>query len=209
MMTPQQGIPAKPVVNVLKDKLSLTYDMSYGARKMPNEPTTTAKKPKLYKIKGVGILQEGQMDSDYTVYMDINQLKSLIKDNAKYTKNIDRQTLAQQLSYQSARVKVKDIKYITPVQNQIKEMGFQTFSLNDVLESMKKTSNTLQIILSGIGAVSLLVAALGITNTMVMSIYERTREIGIMKVIGASIKDIQRLFLFESGMIGFLEARWA
>jgi len=48
------------------------------------------------------------------------------------------------------------------------------------------------------------VAALGITNTMIMSIYERTREIGIMKVIGAALKDIKRLFLFEAGMIGFL-----
>ncbi len=52
--------------------------------------------------------------------------------------------------------------------------------------------------------VSLLVAAIGITNTMVMSIYERTKEIGVMKVIGASLRDIKRLFLFESAIIGLL-----
>jgi ABC-type antimicrobial peptide transport system permease subunit len=58
-------------------------------------------------------------------------------------------------------------------------------------------------VLGGIGAVSLFVAALGITNTMVMSIYERTREIGVMKVLGAELPVIKKLFLFEAGMIGF------
>jgi ABC-type antimicrobial peptide transport system permease subunit len=67
---------------------------------------------------------------------------------------------------------------------------------------MKKTSRTIQAILAGIGAVSLLVAAIGITNTMVMSIYERTREIGIIKVLGANIRDIKKLFLIEAGLIG-------
>ena len=61
----------------------------------------------------------------------------------------------------------------------------------------------MQIILGGIGGISLLVAAIGITNTMVMSIYERTKEIGVMKVIGAKISDIRNLFLLEAGMIGF------
>ncbi|MFA7463280.1 MAG: FtsX-like permease family protein, partial [Anaerovoracaceae bacterium] len=56
----------------------------------------------------------------------------------------------------------------------------------------------------GIGAISLLVAALGIANTMIMSIYERTKEIGVMKVIGANLRDIRKMFLLEAGMIGFL-----
>ncbi|MBC3797977.1 FtsX-like permease family protein [Acetobacterium tundrae] len=53
-----------------------------------------------------------------------------------------------------------------------------------------------QILLGGIGGVSLLVACIGIVNTMTMSIYERTKEIGIMKVIGASISDIRNMFIF-------------
>ena len=56
--------------------------------------------------------------------------------------------------------------------------------------------------LGGIGAVSLLVAAIGIANTMMMSIYERTKEIGVMKVIGCGLFDIQQMFLIEAGMIG-------
>ena len=85
---------------------------------------------------------------------------------------------------------------------EIKDMGFEAYSLADFLDSMQKTMTTIQAVLGGIGAVSLLVAALGITNTMIMSIYERTKEIGIIKVIGAALSDIGKIFLFEAGVIG-------
>ena len=61
-----------------------------------------------------------------------------------------------------------------------------------------------QAVLGGIGAVSLLVAAIGIANTMMMSIYERTKEIGVMKVIGCSLKNIRQMFLLEAAFIGFV-----
>ena len=61
----------------------------------------------------------------------------------------------------------------------------------------------LRLVLGAIGAISMVVAAISITNTMVMAIYERTKEIGIMKVIGASLKDIKGLFLTEAAFIGF------
>ena len=61
-----------------------------------------------------------------------------------------------------------------------------------------------QAVLGGIGAVSLFVAAIGITNTMMMSIYERTKEIGVMKVLGCDLRNIRSLFLMEAGFIGFI-----
>ena len=83
-------------------------------------------------------------------------------------------------------------------------MGFQTHSNAEYLESMKKQSAMIQAVLGGIGAISLLVAAIGIANTMMMSIYERTREIGVIKVLGCDLKNIKQMFLMEAGFIGFL-----
>ena len=74
----------------------------------------------------------------------------------------------------------------------------------DSLEGIENTSRTIQAILGGIGGITLFVAAIGITNTMVMSIYERTREIGIIKVIGASFGDVRALFLTEASLIGLM-----
>ena len=62
----------------------------------------------------------------------------------------------------------------------------------------------IQAVLGGIGAVSLFVAAIGIANTMMMSIYERTKEIGVMKVLGCDMGNIRNMFLIESGFIGFM-----
>lgn len=72
------------------------------------------------------------------------------------------------------------------------------------MESNQKTMGMIQAVLGGIGAVSLFVAAIGITNTMMMSIYERTKEIGVMKVLGCDLRNIRSLFLMEAGFIGFI-----
>lgn len=199
----------KPKVDVMNDKLVMTFDMSYGDKKTAGiggstEEGQSAKPSKVYKVKVVGLIKEGSADKDYCVYMNIYELKKLIKENNKNQRSQQGQVYGSlQDGYQRAMVKVKDMNDVQEVQNQIKEMGFEAYSLTDYLESMKKTSATMQMVLGGIGAVSLFVAALGITNTMTMSIYERTREIGVMKVIGASLGDIRGIFLFESGMIGF------
>jgi ABC-type antimicrobial peptide transport system permease subunit len=72
------------------------------------------------------------------------------------------------------------------------------------IEQSQKTYNMIQLVLGGIGAVSLVVAAIGIANTMMMSIYERTKEIGVIKVLGCDLRTIRNMFLLESGFIGFL-----
>jgi len=81
-------------------------------------------------------------------------------------------------------------------------MGYNAWGLAESLREMQNITDSLQMLLGAIGAVSLFIAAIGISNTMIMSIYERTREIGVMKVIGASLKDIKRLFLLEASLIG-------
>ena len=73
----------------------------------------------------------------------------------------------------------------------------------EYMEAMQKELLTVEAVLGGIGAVSLLVAAIGIANTMMMSIYERTKEIGVIKVLGCSLRNIKEMFLMEAAFIGF------
>ena len=86
----------------------------------------------------------------------------------------------------------------------IRSLGYDVYTNVEYINGMKKTLGMVQAVLGGIGAVSLLVAAIGIANTMMMAIYERTKEIGVMKVIGCSLKNIRQLFLLEAAFIGFI-----
>ncbi|MBF8982856.1 ABC transporter permease [Lutibacter sp. B2] len=193
-----------PKVNLINNKLILTGDRQYGEKRSNRD--SDYKPPKPHNIKGVGLLAESNGRNDYSVYMDIDSLQKIIKEDEKTTRdsNNRRSRNRDENKYENIKVKVKDINELQGIQEQIKAMGFQTYSLTDMLKSMKETSKKIGLILGGIGGVSLFVAAIGITNTMIMSIYERTREIGVMKVLGANLSDIKKLFLLEAGMIGLL-----
>ncbi len=112
------------------------------------------------------------------------------------------QQLSNKRSYGSVTVKVRRPQDVEEVEKSIKDMGFQAFSLNDALKGAKKAFILMDVMLSLIGSIALTVASLGIVNTMVMSILERTREIGIMKAIGGSDGDIRKIFLVEASAIG-------
>ncbi len=108
-----------------------------------------------------------------------------------------------EIAYDNLKVVVEDVEKLEDVENAIRKAGFQTQSSAGSAEEIKKTSMIVTLILGGIGSVAFIVSAIGIINTMLMSIYERQKEIGVMKVIGASINDIRSMFLIESGFIGF------
>ena len=106
--------------------------------------------------------------------------------------------------YQRCLVRVKHPSQLASVEAQIQEMGFKTYAVLNRLEKMRAFFIFIDVLLAAVGTVALVVAALGIVNTLVMSVLERTQEIGIYKAIGASDGDLLVLFLAEAGIIGFL-----
>jgi putative ABC transport system permease protein len=110
----------------------------------------------------------------------------------------------QTQGYSAIGIKLTSPKYVEPVREQLEEMGFETFSLTDQIEEIKTVFIFMDLFLFAVGMIAIVVASLGIINTMIMSIMERYKEIGIMKAVGASNKDVKKIFLFESGVIGFM-----
>ena len=106
--------------------------------------------------------------------------------------------------FDQIKVKVSDGDYLEEVRNEIIEAGFLVTSLTDTIDQAKKIFKIIQIILGLFGLVALAVSAIGMFNTMTITLLERTNEIGIMRAIGVTKKDIIMLFLFESMVIGFL-----
>lgn len=110
----------------------------------------------------------------------------------------------QAADYSMASVKVASPKDVEPIKKELESRGYRTFALMDQLQEMRTGFLIMDMFLIAVGMIGITVASLGIVNTMVMSILERYREIGIMKAVGATDGDVQRIFLFESGAIGLL-----
>jgi putative ABC transport system permease protein len=111
---------------------------------------------------------------------------------------------ADEPAYQTLTVKVASAKRTQDVEAEIKRLGYSAFSLNDLLQGAKRAFLILDIVLALIGSIALVISSLGIANTMVMSILERTREIGVMKAIGGSDADVRKIFLIEASAIGLM-----
>src|SRR5215213_2373156 len=104
--------------------------------------------------------------------------------------------------YEMAVVRVVDPARLTEVRQKVTELGFGSFSIVDEIEQIRTVFLIIDSVLGLLGGISLLVASFGIANTMVMSILERTREIGIMKAIGAEDREIKLIFFVEAAVIG-------
>ena len=110
----------------------------------------------------------------------------------------------QREGYDSAIIRSTDVIHAVALTSQLRREGFQVQSLEMVVEVAKRIVTAITVMFSLIASIALLVAMIGIANTMVMAIYERTREIGILKAMGASSREIRRMFMLEAGGIGLI-----
>ncbi|MDD3173600.1 MAG: ABC transporter permease [Herbinix sp.] len=154
-------------------------------------------------LKNIAKMVQTNSEFDYYTYMDINYFKKIFREYCNTLSLQDRKKALKTIqSYNQIKLNVDNINNVEKVQDDIEKLGFTSFSMLQYLLPLQDASKTLQMVLGALGFVSMLASAISIANTMVMSIYERTKEIGIMKVLGCTIKDIRKLFLFEAGMIG-------
>ena len=182
--------PPNPFFNVMTTPIVLEIDKGDG---------TEIKIRQELKITGVTKEDYGKgWETSEGIMMPVAAMKELM------TKVDGNPANAKKLTYSTVLVKCEDISLVTDIEEEIKGMGFYTYSMESMRESMEESSRQVQLMLGGLGAISLFVAAIGITNTMIMSISERTREIGIMKALGCYVRDIRLLFLMEAGAIGLM-----
>ncbi len=201
-----------PDVDYMNKPMFVIFDTDAYYQSKWSSADNSVKPPKKYMIEAAGVV-EGTVDDynnySYSVYTDIEMLKAQLK--RVYKKNpIPGQPTNKKgkpysyFVYDQMIVFVDDMENVTTVQKQITDMGYQANSQMEWIEQSQQTYDMIQLVLGGIGAVSLFVAAIGIANTMMMSIYERTKEIGIIKVLGCDMREIRNMFLIESGFIGFM-----
>ena len=204
-----------PDIDLMHDPIFTIFDTSayYQSMGPTEEGQPAVTPPKKYMIETCGVEApnaEGSWSSyGWYTYCDMDQLIPQLKKIFK-NKVIPGQPQTKtgkpykEIFYNQLLVNVESMDYVMEVQNYLTDLGYEAWSNAEWVESSMKTLGYVQAVLGGIGAVSLFVAAIGITNTMMMSIYERTKEIGVMKVLGCDLRNIRTLFLMEAGFIGFI-----
>lgn len=106
--------------------------------------------------------------------------------------------------YDRAQVKVESNEFLGPTETALVKDGFRVTALSKTVEQASKIFQGIQVVLATFGGIALIVSAIGMFNTMTVTLLERTKEIGIMRTIGASPRDIKLLFVSESIVVGFL-----
>lgn len=148
----------------------------------------------------VGILEEGTRN---TIYMSINSAVNIIDDKEK--NEYDKISVILKEGYdinnvtEIIKAKIMLKRHVTE-----KDIDFSIFNSAEISSMRSDMISTLTTFLTAIAAISLLVGAVGIANTMFTAVLEKTKEIGIMKAIGAKNGDILIIFLFNAAIIGFI-----
>ena len=204
-----------PEVDFMNDPMFVIFDMDayynnkYGGT---DENGTPVPAPKKYVVPACGVMAGGEEEygenSSY-VLCNVNALKKQLTKAFKGKAIPGQPTNSagkpyKEIYYDEAYIRVDDMDHVEEVQEQIRALGLQANSNVEWMNQVKEQSRSIQAALGGIGAVSLFVAAIGIANTMMMSIYERTKEIGVMKVLGCDLSAIRNMFLTEAGFIGLI-----
>jgi len=150
-------------------------------------------------VEGKDEAQEVPINKDYKV-------RGIIEDDASIFAYIPLSEFSSRFAvnyYEKARVKVMGREFLDAVEERVLERGFVVTSLSKTVDQANKIFAGVQVVLALFGAIALIVSAIGMFNTMTVTLLERTKEIGIMRTIGGSPLNIKVMFLMESVIMGF------
>ena len=162
------------------------------------------------RLKVAAVTDGGDYDeSSQQIYCNIDTLIRMLKRNSSDGKIAGQPVDAdgnayKDFIYSSAVVTVDSIDNVDAVVKRLQDMGFQTQNSKEYLDMIKKNVKMIQILLGVVGMIALVVAVIGISNTMTTSVFDRVNEIGILKVLGCDPDELRQVFLFEAGLLGLL-----
>jgi putative ABC transport system permease protein len=203
-------IPVDSLLGQGIEIVTSTLDVQSAARsfmRTSSPPTSIPLREEVVGLKVVGVLGRpsgfGSSRFRAGVFAPIRTAQSIPRLGFTSIRELlDRQ--GDEQGYQSIYVRTSGVDEVGSVRAAVEDMGYGVLAIADQIEEIRQNFLIMDALLGAVGTIALVVAALGITNTMVTSILERTREIGVMKAIGGSERDIRWIFFSEAATIGFL-----
>lgn len=186
-----------PDINWLEAPFTFRPGWSYDEEQDATPDRPAAKE---YRAKVCGLLGPAYDQNSYSIFMSEAAAARIYSENRRRLE-ADGFRMDQ---YENAYINAVDVDAVEDILTAVRDMGFQVYSDTEWINQMQEEQSRQQSQLIAIGLVSLLVSAIGIANTMLASILERRREIGVMKVIGLSVRKINLMFLVEAAMIGLI-----
>lgn len=176
-----------------------------GARAGPGGAGGAAAAPPTRTVTVVGIVREMEAGDRFHVIEDGNAFQAdvFLPDGTARALFLEA-AVNQELGFARALVTVDEARNAPAVEKALREQGWTAFSVASAVESVESTLSMLTVAVAMLTGIALLVAALGIVNTMVTSVLERTREIGLWKAVGATRGQVRRVFLLEAALLGLV-----
>ena len=214
-----------PYVDPMGGNIRLTFDYSALSNEQEaGDDGRAVQSGSLYRLNVTGLCSTLNYTFSTSGFLDRERLEEWIEANPSAaaqqqrsssstssssgsSAESDREKAAEKANgktYDTVWVKVHDVGKVQEIAQTIRDAGFSTYSLNDMLETVRTQSRQIQGMLGAIGLIAMIVSGIGIANTMMMSINERTREVGVLKVLGTDLKDIAMMFLTEALLVGIL-----